>query len=91
MATFLVVFVHSYNLLGYADYVAYNPLLQFCQMLAATAVLILFAISGYLLFRKDFQWAENMKKKCRTLALPFLVWNVFWLLFEIFGQHVTPQ
>lgn len=90
-ATLNVVMVHSMNLTGYANYTQFNFLLNFFDIIAATGVPIFFAVSGYLLFAKEFKWRDNMKKKCRTLLVPFLIWNLFWLLFDIIGSLVLPD
>lgn len=90
IATFLVVLVHSRNLLGYASYTGNAPIIKFFNTFSAAGILIFFAVSGYLLFRRDFDWAENMKKKCRSLLIPFLFWNTFWLLFELVGMYILP-
>lgn len=89
-ATLLVVMVHSMNLTGYAAYTRFNFLLTFFDIIAAVGVPVFFAVSGYLLFIKDFKWTDNMKKKCRTLLVPFLIWNLFWLLFDLIGSLVLP-
>lgn len=47
-----------------------------------------FLIAGVLLFRKDFSWSENMRKKCRTLAVPYLLLNGLWILFYIICQSI---
>lgn len=91
IATFLVVMVHSYNLLGYTSYAGDTPLIKIFRVFPPTGILIFFAISGYLLFRKEFSWTENMKKKCRSLAVPFLFWNSVWMLFQICGSLLAPQ
>ena len=90
-ATLNVVMVHSLNLAGYAEYTQFNFPLNFFDIIAATGVPVFFAVSGYLLFIKDFNWLDNMKKKCRTLLVPFLIWNTFWLLFDIIGSLVLPD
>lgn len=40
-----------------------------------------FLLSGLLLFSKDFTWLENIKKKVRTLLIPYFLINTFWILF----------
>ena len=46
--------------------------------LAKTATSTLTIISGYLLFSSRFECkpAEFMRKKCRTLLIPLLIWNI---------------
>ncbi|MCM1135276.1 MAG: acyltransferase family protein [Clostridium sp.] len=40
-----------------------------------------FLISGMLLGSKEFTWAENMKKKVRSILVPYIIINTFWILF----------
>lgn len=42
-------------------------------------IYVFFMISGLLLFRKPFGALENMKKKARTLLVPYVFWNLFWI------------
>lgn len=49
--------------------------------ICAVAVPGFFFISGYLLFSKEFTWLENLKKKARTMLIPYLLINTFWILF----------
>lgn len=47
-----------------------------------------FLIAGVLLFWKPFTWKENMRKKCRSLAVPYLLLNTLWILFYILCQSI---
>lgn len=49
--------------------------------ICAVAVPGFFFISGYLLFSKEFTWLGNLKKKARTMLMPYLLINTFWILF----------
>jgi len=50
------------------------------KIVAFSTPTIFYAISAVLLYRKEFRWADNMKKKLRTIGVPYLFWNAFWLL-----------
>ena len=40
-----------------------------------------FIIASVLLYRKPFKWADNLSKKLRSLVIPFILINVFWIVF----------
>ncbi|MCR5222291.1 MAG: acyltransferase [Lachnospiraceae bacterium] len=40
-----------------------------------------FILSSILLYSKEFTWVQNIKKKVRTILLPYVIINTFWLLF----------
>ena len=45
-------------------------------------------ISGLLLFRKPFGALENAKKKVRTLLIPNVFWNLFWIGMVFIVQRI---
>jgi len=53
---------------------------------AATPLFML--IASVLLFRKEFTWLANIKKKLKTIGLPFLFWNLFWMAVFFVGQSL---
>ena len=94
----LVVFIHS-NIGGeirFADgtLVWQCPAwLDWCNfivnvIIASCAVPWFFLLSGILLYRKPFRWSDNMRKKVRTLLVPYLIINTFWLAFYYTAQHI---
>ncbi len=58
------------------------------QSISRTAVPLFFLISSILLYSKNFLWLENMKKKCRSVLLPYVFWNTFWILFSFITQTI---
>lgn len=95
----LVIFLHSYNLPlekhtgntilreGYSSYVQY-----FCtQGITRVAVPLFFAISGYLFFLnitgKPDEFLIKMKKRIKTIAVPYLLWSLIGLLFNYILQQ----
>lgn len=58
------------------------------QLIARTAAPGFFLLSAVLLYRKEFVWKENMKKKVRTLLIPYLILNSFWILFFFTAQYI---
>ena len=53
------------------------------------AVPLYFIISGALFFRdyEDKNYLSKIKKRIRTLLIPYLIWNVIWMLFDIATSH----
>ena len=94
---FMVVFIHSnqegVNMAGGSVVFETPGWLELIKRLGSDiiprcAVPGFFLIAGVLLFRKDFSWKENMRKKCRTLAVPYLLLNTLWILFYIICQSI---
>jgi surface polysaccharide O-acyltransferase-like enzyme len=55
----------------------------------ATAVPLFFLIAGFLLYTKEPTWRENLKKKCRTILLPYMLWGVLVLFFLFAAQSIS--
>jgi surface polysaccharide O-acyltransferase-like enzyme len=53
------------------------------------AVPLFFLISGYLLYIKEPVFLENLKKKCRTILLPYILWAVLVILFLFTAQSFS--
>ena len=100
----LLVFVHGYNLAN--SYlqpftVVQEPLTitTFTEYLLANGIFrfripMLFIISGYLFAAHDAKpYALRMKKRLRTLGIPYLFWSAFALLLTFLWQQfpVTAQ
>jgi len=95
----LVIFLHAYNLplekhtgntilhQGYSSYVQYF----FTQGITRVAVPLFFAISGYLFFLgitgKRDEFLIKMKKRLKTIAIPYLLWSLAGLLFNYILQQ----
>lgn len=47
------------------------------------AVPAFFLMAAILLYRKKFVWIENLKKKCKSILVPYFLMNTFWII--IFG------
>lgn len=95
--TIMVLFVHSYTNTVFMK--SGNIILRVPMWLRTFKYLIsegicncavpgFFVISAILLYRKEFRWWDNLKKKLRTLAIPYLVMNTFWVAFYFVCQHI---
>ena len=47
-----------------------------------------FFLSAYLLYRKPFSWKANLRKKARSLLIPYFLLNAWWILVFFTGQHL---
>ena len=81
----MVVFIHSY--VEQSDYIALGiptwlHLFKYTisLIISPCAVPCFFIISSILLYRKDFKWKDNIRKKVYSLLIPYLIFNTFWLV-----------
>ena len=61
----------------------------FSQIIARVAVPLFFLISGYLLYVKETDYTMIIKKKCRTILLPYILWNVLSVIFYFVAQSFS--
>lgn len=83
----LIVLIHMSSDAGMesaADFIIYI----FSQIIARSAVPMFFVLSAILLYRKPFKWEENIKKKIKTLVIPFIFWNTLWLVIFLEAQKI---
>ncbi len=79
---------HNYSSLSYR-YGAYDTIqILFSEGLCRVAVPVLFLISGYLFFIKleDWNtsvWIGKIKKRGRTLLLPYILWNIIPIVLSL--------
>jgi fucose 4-O-acetylase-like acetyltransferase len=95
----LLVFVHGYNLherylqpwspvhepitfTTFTEYFIANGLVRF-------RIPMLFAISGYLFaLHDDHAYGKRLRKRLRTLMLPYLLWSIIGLLIAVLLYHL---
>ena len=90
----LVVYIHSYTeneiKISFSET---HYLIQleyfFSKCIGACAVPGFFLISSILLYRKPFSFGDNLRKKVKTILIPYLLLNSFWIIFFFIFQH-TP-
>lgn len=88
LATICVVFVHASNLYGYSnsESLLINQIYGFFGKFAALGVPLFFVVSGYLAsmqYQPGFVWyKENLKKKTKTLAVPYLTWILVYFVLQ---------
>jgi fucose 4-O-acetylase-like acetyltransferase len=69
------------------DYV--EKVQSFIGIITAVAVPLFFLISGYLLYTKEKTFIPVLKKKCRTILAPYLLWNLLMVLFYFLMQNLS--
>jgi surface polysaccharide O-acyltransferase-like enzyme len=87
-----VVFIHNGvidNGVNFADgtrpfYVA--KIQEFTDTITCTAVPLFFLISGFLLYVKEPGFFKNLKKKCKTILLPYFLWAIL-----VISLYLTAQ
>lgn len=84
----MVVFIHSYTEeVNFADTVigvegaVWMKIFTFVisAAISGCAVPGFFMISAVLLYRKQFSWRQNVKRKARSLLVPYFILNTFWI------------
>lgn len=58
------------------------------QVIAQCAVPGFFFMSAVFLYRKAFTWTDNIRRKVRTLLVPYLLINSAWIAFFFIAQHI---
>lgn len=91
----MVVFIHStIKPVNFKESTAEFGIPQALEMLqrfissgvSCVAVPGFFLFSGILLYQKPFTWAGNMRKKLRTLVLPYILCNSIWIAAFFLAQ-----
>jgi fucose 4-O-acetylase-like acetyltransferase len=57
-------------------------------IITAVAVPLFFLFSAYLLYISEQQYIPVLKKKCRTILLPYFLWNLLLVLFYFLMQSL---
>lgn len=95
--TLMVLFVHSYQeqiYLGSGTVAYAGPAWwKACKWMLSCgicdiAVSGFFMLLAYLLYYKGYGYAENLKKKAKTLLVPYIILNTFWIIFFGAAQAV---
>ncbi|MBQ6449368.1 acyltransferase [bacterium] len=93
----LVIFVHnSVSVINFSSgTVSYAvPLfidkirILFTSIFGNIAVPMFFFLSGLLHFTKKRSYWLTLKKKVKTLLIPYLLWNFLLIVFYLIGQHL---
>jgi hypothetical protein len=66
------------------DYV--ESVQRFVGIITAIAVPLFFLISASLLYTKEQAFVPVLKKKCRSIAVPYILWNLLFALLYLTAQ-----
>jgi len=95
----LVIFLHQYagdlgsTAFSASGTVPENEVLRSVQYIISriitfSAVPLFFVTSSMLLYCKEFTWKDNMKKKAKSLLLPYILWITLYILVYYVGQSM---
>lgn len=59
------------------------------ENISRVAVPMFFFISSILLYRKNFSWSKNLKKKVKTLMVPYILCNTIWIMVILILQNLS--
>jgi fucose 4-O-acetylase-like acetyltransferase len=59
------------------------------EIIARIAVPMFFLIAGYLLYTKETKFIAVLKKKSRTILLPYIIWNILEIIFLFIAQSFS--
>lgn len=90
LSTIMVVYIHSHNIVNYAGMENRNTVIQLISVLTGAGVPAFFLISAYLMKKSTKPYKENVKKKVKTLLLPYLLWILIYVMLEVVGNKVLP-
>ena len=93
----MVVYIHSYSTeihFNSGDIVFIVPVWLenikyiISQSISSCAVPAFFVLSAIFLYRKDFSWWGNIKKKYKSLFIPYFLLNTLWILIFAVVQNI---
>ena len=96
--TIMIIFIHSYTekvVFTEESVVMQVPIWLYwikffvSRIISQCAVPGFFFISAVLLYKKNFTWMENIKKKLKTLLVPYLIFNTLWIIICFIAQNIT--
>lgn len=93
IATFGVVLTHSYKLFKYNN-IGENDVffLRGFHAFASCGVPVFFLLSGYfMVFKDNWNYSNNLKKKVRSLVIPYCLFMLFYTLLSCVGALAVPK
>lgn len=92
IATFSVVLTHSYKLFRYMGVEASEVFyLRGFHAFAACGVPVFFLLSGYfLVFKDNWNYSKNLKKKFKSLVIPYCLFILLYAMISMIGSLVLP-
>lgn len=93
ISTYCVVLTHSYKLFNYLqiDEITLFYLRGF-HAFAACGVPAFFLLSGYfLVYKDDWSYRKNLRKKVKSLVIPYCLFMLLYAVISCAGSLVLPQ
>ena len=93
IATFSVVFTHSYKLFKYMSVDSTEVFyLRGFHTFASCGVPVFFLLSGYFLtFKDNWDYKKNLKKKLKSLVIPYCLFILLYGIISCLGSLILPQ
>jgi fucose 4-O-acetylase-like acetyltransferase len=66
-----------------------QKIVEIVSCFTCVAVPLFFIISSYLLYMKESEFLIVLRKKCKTILLPYLLWNILTILFFYVAQSFS--
>lgn len=94
-ANYLVVLIHSFAAFQYCDRTLFE--FKFWQFVShsvgSVAMPALFFLSGYLMFQglPEASWRNKLVRRVKRLVIPYLTWNVFFVVFYLSLAMAVPR
>lgn len=92
---YMIVVMHAWAAFQYVSWTTceFTFWTFVCEFVCHSAMPTFFLISGYLLF-KDYAWisiGDKFKRRARRLLVPYIVWNVTFVVFYVVACHFVPR
>lgn len=82
----LVIYLHQFVETNSINEVVDGLQYIISRIITFAAVPSFYLISSVLLYSKEFTWKSNLKKKAKTLVMPYFIWISLYILLYYVGQ-----
>lgn len=95
LMNYMIVVLHAWAAFQYVawDTIEFKFWTFVCSHLCWLAIPCFFLISGYFLFQSYslVAWPEKMKRRIRRLVVPYVSWNLLFVLFYLMMGSLVPR
>ena len=93
MANYLVVLIHAWAAFQYCvrDNIEFRFWQFVCNGVGGVAMPALFLVSGYLMSCNMGEYVSKIKRRIRRLVVPFVAWNLVFVIFYILLAGLFPR
>ena len=88
-----VMMIHAYDFSVQptgSGRIMYNATLVISRIICDCAVPMFVLMSAVLLYAKPINWWKNLKKKARSLLIPYFIFNSLWIVW-MFCKHIVGK